>query len=156
MFDLPIYVCVPCFPCRFVFFPFFFFFFFFFFFLSCLSLFFVLFLPSPRSGSRSLVVECFAFVAHLLTFCRRGSMQRLQAVKAQPNRVQSKGVIVMSDRWKTQKATNALIQTDLANYPHHPIQRKFATSEGYEAGFICVGMNTITFLAPDNTTVISR
>lgn len=82
-------------------------------------------------------------------------MQRLQSVKATPNRVQSKGVIVMSDRWKTKTATNALIQADVAAFPHIPIQRKFATSDGHEAGFLCVGQNTITFLSTDNVTVIA-
>ncbi len=81
-------------------------------------------------------------------------MKSIQQLK-QPNRVQSKGVIVMSDRWKTQKATQALIQADVEHFPHVPIQRKFSTSDGSESGFLVVGQNTISFLGPDNTTVIA-
>jgi hypothetical protein len=81
-------------------------------------------------------------------------MKSLQNLK-QPNRVQSKGVIVMSERFKTQKATQALIQADLAQYPLIIISRKFASSDGHEPGYLCVGQNTITFVGPDMKTAIS-
>jgi hypothetical protein len=81
-------------------------------------------------------------------------MKNLQNLK-QPNRVQSKGVIVMSERFKTQKATQALIQADLALYPLVIISRKFASSDGHEPGYLCVGQNTITFVGPDQKSVIS-
>jgi hypothetical protein len=81
-------------------------------------------------------------------------MKNLQVMK-QPHRVQSKGVIVMSERFKTQKATEALIKADLAQHPLVAISRKFATSDGHEPGFLCIGQNTITFVGPDQKSVIA-
>jgi len=71
------------------------------------------------------------------------------------HRKASEGVLVMSERWSSKKATQALIDHDVSTYKHLPVQRKLSSEEGFEPGFLVVGASTITFLAKDNASVVA-
>ena len=83
-------------------------------------------------------------------------MQRLKAELGGAKRVQSQGVMVLSDRFVSHKATRALIETDVREREHVPVQRKRQTTDAFEEGFLVIGANAITFLGKDKSVVSSH
>lgn len=82
-------------------------------------------------------------------------MQRLKA-EIGPKRVQSQGISVLSDKFVSSKATRQLIESDVREREHVPVQRKRQTTDAFEEGFLVIGANAITFLGKDKSIVASH
>lgn len=83
-----------------------------------------------------------------------GKMDRLKN-EAKLSRRGSAGVMVMSEKWSSSKATRALIQEDIKAQQHFAVQRKRQTVDELENGFLVIGTSAITFLAADNHQIIA-
>ena len=70
-------------------------------------------------------------------------------------RTETRGIEVMTDGWMTEKTRNALVSQDVDNFVHRPVQRKRTTQDGYEDGFLVIGITAITFLGPDGHSVVA-
>ena len=70
--------------------------------------------------------------------------------------MQSSGILVMADKFTTTKSTRALIEEDVRAREHVPVRRKKQTTDGFEEGFLVVGLTAITFLGPDKRIVASH
>ncbi len=80
----------------------------------------------------------------------------LGRLKGEAKRVQSSGILVMSDKFTTSKATRALIEEDVRAREHVAVRRKKQTTDGFEDGFLVIGVTAITFLGTDKRIVASH
>lgn len=80
-------------------------------------------------------------------------MQRLKSEDRK--RKQSAGVLVMSDKWASTKATRALIEEDVKAREHFPVQRRRQTVDELENGYLVIGTSAITFLGADNQQIVA-
>ncbi len=80
----------------------------------------------------------------------------LGKLKGEAKRVQSTGMLVLSDKFMTSKATRGLIEEDLRTREHVPVRRKRQTTDAFEEGFLVIGLTAITFLAQDKRILASH
>jgi hypothetical protein len=89
-------------------------------------------------------------------FLKKKKIKTMQRLKGETKRVQSTGMMVLSDKWTTSKATRALIEEEMKVREHVPVQRKRQTSDQFEEGFLVVGSTAITFLSNDKRILASH
>jgi hypothetical protein len=80
----------------------------------------------------------------------------LGKLKGENKRVQSSGMLVMSDKFSSSKATRALIEEDVRAREHVPVRRKKQTTDGFEEGFLVIGVTAISFLGLDKHIIASH
>jgi hypothetical protein len=80
----------------------------------------------------------------------------ISRLKGETKRVHSSGILVMADKFTTTKSTRALIEEDVRSREHVPVRRKKQTTDGFEEGFLVIGVTAITFLGQDKRIVASH